>query len=66
MGTYDNPVVEVMSMRRCLPKRPPVYGQYGEEEDDDEDAFGGEDDDVRLPSCGSRGLRRKVALGEPR
>jgi hypothetical protein len=52
-------------MRWCLPKRAPVYRQHGEEEDDEEDSFRGEDHDVRLPSCGRRGLRRKVALGEP-
>ena len=54
-----------MSMRRRLPERPPVYGQHGEEEDDNEDAPRGEDQDVYLPSCGRRGLGRKVALGEP-
>jgi hypothetical protein len=64
-GTYNNPVIEIMSMRRCLPERPPVYRQHGEEEDDDKDASRGEDHDVCLPSCGSRTLGRKVALGEP-
>lgn len=52
-------------MRRCLSKRPPVYGQHREEEDDDEEDFQSKDDDVFLPSRGSRGLGREVALGEP-
>ncbi len=54
-----------MGMRWCLPKRAPVYGQDGEEEDDDKYAFRGKDQDVYLPSRGSGGLGRKVALGEP-
>ena len=63
--TYNHPVIEIMSMRRSLPERPPVYGQHGEEEDDEEDASRGEDQDVYLPSSGRRVLGRKVALGEP-
>lgn len=52
-------------MLRRLPKRPPVYGQHGHEEADEEGDFQSEENDVFLPSCGGRGLRRKVTLCEP-
>ncbi len=63
--TYNNPVIEIMGVRWCLPECAPIYRQDREEEDDNEEAFRGEDYDIYLPSCGRRGLGREVALGEP-
>jgi hypothetical protein len=63
--TYNDPVIEIMSVRWRLPERAPVNREHREEEDDDKQAFRSEKNDVYLPSCASRGLGRKVALGEP-
>ena len=38
------------------PKRPPIYGQHGEEDRDGEEDSRGEDHDVDLPCLCSRGL----------
>jgi len=45
-----------MSMDRGFPKRPPIYGENGEEENDEEHASRGEGHDVNFPRSGSRGL----------
>lgn len=52
--TYHDPAIEILNVRRGLPKRAPIYGQHREKDDGEEDTYQDEDPDIDLPRCGSR------------